>query len=432
MTSNNQDRIDREELTIHNERCFLVGVIKPGRYDESEEPLSELGALLETAGAEVVGTIVQKLDKPTTKYYLGKGKFYDMVDMAHECGADTIVVDDDITPTQLGTIEEAARLKVIDRSEVILDIFMTRATSKQAILQVELAQLEYELPRLARKWTHLERLGGGIGTRGPGESQIETDRRIIRRKISFLRKDLDEIESRKAREVASRERIFTTCLVGYTNAGKSSMLNKLTGDDAYVEDQLFATLDTLTRKLTLPSGSNILISDTVGFIRRLPHHLVASFHATLEEAAQSDLLLLVIDGSDPMAKAQVVAVEQTLESLKMGEKERLYVINKADKVADPEVLADLRRELGESVVVSAHSGQGIDEMLAIIEDKVLFGKCNVKLRFSAGDGKRLAVINQVGIVNDTAYDGSDVIISAVLEKADYERLKKMPGEMSEV
>ena len=432
MTSNNQERVDREEFTIHNEKCFLVGVVKPGRYDMAEAPLSELSALLETAGAEVVGSITQKLDKPTTKYYLGKGKFYDMVDMAHECGADTIVVDDDITSTQLSSIEEAARLKVIDRSEVILDIFLNRATSKQAILQVELAQLEYELPRLARKWTHLERLGGGIGTRGPGESQIETDRRIIRRKLSFLRKDLDDIESRKAREVASRESIFTTCLVGYTNAGKSSMLNKLTGGDAYVEDQLFATLDTLTRKLCLPTGSNILISDTVGFIRRLPHHLVASFHATLEEAAQSDLLLVVVDGSDPMAKAQVAAVERTLEELGMGNKEKLYIINKADKINDELSLERLRGELGESVVVSAHSGQGVDEMLAIIEDKVLAGKCKVKLKFSSGDGKRLAIINQVGIVSDTVYEGSDVIISAILERADYERIKKMPGEMVEV
>ena len=429
MTSNNQDRVDRENLTIHNERCFLVGVIKPGRYDETEKPLEELEALLQTAGADVVGSIVQRLDKPTTKYYLGKGKFYDMVDMAHECGADTIVVDDDLTPTQLSMIEEAARLKVIDRSEVILDIFLTRATSKQAILQVELAQLEYELPRLARKWTHLERLGGGIGTRGPGESQIETDRRIIRRKISFLRNNLDEIESRKAREVASRENLFTTCLVGYTNAGKSSMLNRLTGDNAYVEDQLFATLDTLTRKLTLPNGSNILLSDTVGFIRRLPHHLVASFHATLEEAAQADLLLVVVDGSDSMARAQVVAVEQTLESLGMQDKEKLYVINKADKISDETALENLRAEVGESVVVSAHSGQGLDEMLAIIEDKVLAGKIRVKLRFSAGDGKRQALLNQVGLVQDTVYDGGDVIISVILEKADYERIKNMPGQV---
>ena len=432
MTSNNQDRVDREELTLTSERCFLVGVIKPGRYDASEDPLDELTALLDTAGAEVVGSLIQKLDKPTTKYYLGKGKFYDMVDMAHECGADTIVVDDDISPTQLSTIEEAARLKVIDRSEVILDIFMSRATSKQATLQVELAQLQYELPRLARKWTHLERLGGGIGTRGPGESQIETDRRIIRRKLSFLRRDLEEIESRKAREVATRDTKFTTCLVGYTNAGKSSMLNKLTGDTAYVEDQLFATLDTLTRKLVLPNSSTILISDTVGFIRRLPHHLVASFHATLEEAAQADLLLVVVDGADPMAKAQVLAVEDTLASLGMKDKEKLYIINKADKITDELALERLINDLGESVVVSAHTGQGLDELLNIIEEKVTAGKCKVKVRFSAGDGKRLAVINQVGVVGDTVYEENDVIVSVVLEKADYERIKKMPGEMTEV
>ena len=433
MTSNNQDRLDRQDLALHSERCFLVAVEKPGRYSSGEELFEELSALVQTAGAEVVGTISQKLDKPTAKFYLGKGKFYDMVDMAHESGADTIVVDDDITPAQLATIEEGARLKVIDRSEVILDIFLSRASSHQARLQVELAQLQYELPRLARKWTHLERLGGGIGTRGPGESQIETDRRIIRRKISFLRRELEEIEKRKAREVATRENIFTTCLVGYTNAGKSSLLNKLTGDEAYVQDQLFATLDTLTRKLLLPGGSNILLSDTVGFIRRLPHHLVASFHATLEEAAQADLLLQVVDGSDPMALVQAEAVDRTLEELGMSNKDRLYIINKQDAVTDDVFLSRLKNEFGDNaVIVSAHTGSGIDNLFKEIENRVLAGKVRVTLKFSAGDGKRFAAINQVGIVSETKYENSDVIVTAVLERSDYERIKKFPGSIKEL
>lgn len=432
MSSNNQDRHDRTELTLSREKCFLVGAEIPGRYNRSEEPLSELEALLEAVDAEVVGSITQKLDKPHNKYYLGKGKFYDMVDAARESGADTIVVDDDITATQLGNIEEAARLKVIDRSEVILDIFMSRARSHQAMMQVEMAQLQYELPRLARKWTHLERLGGGIGTRGPGESQIETDRRIIRRKIAKLRVDLKEIEDRKIREVAGREKSFTACLVGYTNAGKSSLLNKMTGGDAFVEDMLFATLDTLTRKLELPNGMNMLLSDTVGFIRRLPHHLVASFHATLEEASQADLLLHVIDGSDTMALEHARSVDATLAELGMQDKDRIFVLNKCDLLEDEALKRGILSHFEPAIFVSAKSGEGIDELLQELINKALGGLRRVKVRFSAGDGKRLAVLNQVGLVEDTVYEGSEVTLTATLKGPDYERICKMPGEMVEV
>ncbi len=429
MSSNNQERHDRSDIMLHREKCFLVGAEIPGRYERGENPLDELACLVDTAGGEPVGSITQKLDRPTAKYYLGKGKFYDMVDQARECGADTIVVDDDLTPSQLSNIEAAARLKVIDRSEVILDIFTHRARSYQARMQVEMAQLQYELPRLARKWTHLERHGGGIGTRGPGESQIESDRRIIRSKISKLREELTAIEERKAREVSARDNEFTACLVGYTNAGKSTLLNKLTGGDAFVEDRLFATLDTMTRKLDLPCGLGLLLSDTVGFIRRLPHHLVASFHATLEEASQANLLLHVIDAADPMALAHARAVDCTLRDLKMDNQNRLFVLNKCDAIEDPAIASQLRNFFEPSIVVSAKSGEGLAGLIAVLEEHALGGQRKVTLKFSAGDGRRLAIVNQVGVVLNTEYKESDVFITATMAKPDIERLKKLPGEM---
>ena len=428
MSSNNPERFDRTSLTLNKERCYLIGADVPGRYERSEDPLSELASLVDTAGGEVIGKLTQKLDHPHRRYFLNKGKFYDLVDLVKESGADTIVVDDNLSATQLVSLEEASRAKVIDRSEVILDIFTSRARSREAQLQVELAQLQYKLPRLERMWTHLERLGGGIGTRGPGESQIESDRRELRRKISVLTADIDDIKHRKEREVATREEEFTTCLVGYTNAGKSSLLNKLTDAGTYVENQLFATLDTLTRKLKLPSGNTILISDTVGFIRRLPHHLVASFHATLEEAAQSNLLLYVIDAADPMSYVHARTVEETLSSLGMGDKERLYVLNKTDLIADPAYARRVKEYFTPSIAVSAVTGEGMDELIRYIDEKSLLRKRTVRLRIAAGDGKRLALLNQVGLVQETEYDGGDALVKVTLEVADFERIKKLPGK----
>lgn len=429
MSSNNAERHDRMELTLEEENCFLVGAEVPGRYARGEDPLSELAALVDTAGAKVVGQLTQKLDHPHKRYYLNKGKFYDLVDMARESGANTIVVDDDISPNQLSSIEEASRLKVIDRSEVILDIFASRARTKQAQMQVEMAQLQYQLPRLERKWTHLERLGGGIGTRGPGESQIESDRRELHRRISQLRSELDDLARRKEREVATRESSFTACLVGYTNAGKSSLLNKLTNAGTYVENQLFATLDTLTRILELPSGNTLMLSDTVGFIRRLPHHLVASFHATLEEARQANLLLHVIDAADPMALIQARSVDETLKKLGMADKDRVFLLNKCDAIPDKSQADALSAYFAPALVVSALKGDGIAELIQLLDEKSLAGKRTVRLRLSAGDGKRLALLNQVGIVLSTDYEESDALIRVTLEPADLDRLMKMPGKM---
>ncbi|MCC8116883.1 MAG: GTPase HflX, partial [Planctomycetes bacterium] len=277
-----RDSTHAKKIELAKERCFLCSVVTPDRLIPGEDPLEEISRLVDTAGGEEAGRIFQRLERPVARSYFGKGKLQEIADAARATEADTIVVDDDLSPKQLSAIENACSRKVIDRNEVILDIFQANARTSQAKLQVELAQLQYELPRLARKWTHLERLGGGIGTRGPGESQIETDRRLLRGKISALKRSLAEIEARKEREVNNRDAIFSACLVGYTNAGKSSLLNALTQAGTLVEDRLFATLDTLTRRLDVGDGLEILLSDTVGFICRLPHHLVASFHSTLE------------------------------------------------------------------------------------------------------------------------------------------------------
>jgi GTP-binding protein HflX len=437
MSSNNPDRHDRTELSLAKEQCFLVGAEIPGRDQIHEKPLSELAQLIDTAGGEVVGSLTQKLDRPTNRYYLGKGKFYDLVDAVAEFGAETIVVDDDLTPAQLANLEEAARCKVIDRSEVILDIFASRARSLQAKLQVELAQLQYELPRLARKWTHLERVNGGIGggagySRGAGEKQIEIDRRLARTRIARLRSDLEAINTRKVREVAARQKKFTACLVGYTNAGKSALLNRLTGGaEAFVENRLFATLDTLTRQVDLPSGETAIISDTVGFIRRLPHHLVASFHATLAEAAQADLLLITLDRADALAYAQTCSVNETLRDLGMEAAERLYVFNKCDlPTAAPDILARCEAEFTPALAVSALTGAGIEQLLGILQAKVANGQTTVRLRFSVGDGRRLALVNQFGHNAEITYDGEDVVAMARFTVADLERLKRLPGAMT--
>lgn len=423
-------RMDRQDIQLERERCFLISAITPGKYSPHEDPLSELASLIDTAGGQVVGTLTQRLDAPHKRTYFGKGKFEELADRVVETQADTIVADDDLSPTQLSALEDACRRKVIDRNEVILDIFASRARSHQAQLQVELAQAQYELPRLARKWTHLERLGGGIGTRGPGESQIESDRRILRRKIKLLRAELTEIEQRKAREVSSRHEVFTTCLIGYTNAGKSSLLNLLTQTGTLAEDKLFATLDTLTRRYEFTDGLAFLLSDTVGFIRRLPHHLVASFHATLEEAAQADLLLHVVDASDPLAMEHTRAANDILQELGMHGKNRLYLLNKVDAVTDEAAFAAFKASLDPVCCISALTGEGSQTLLDLIREKALKGSVTATVRFPATDGRRFALVNQLGRVQATTYEDADVVINATFDRADFDRLKALPGQFT--
>lgn len=424
-----RDRTHAKEITLAKERCLLCSVVTPDRLIPGEDPLEEIGRLVDTAGGEEAGRLVQRLDRPVSSTYFGKGKLIELADAARANRADTVVVDDDLSPKQLSAVENACSRKVIDRNEVILDIFQSNARTHQAKLQVELAQLQYELPRLARKWMHLERLGGGIGTRGPGESQIETDRRLLRAKIKSLRQSLDEIEARKIREVKSRGNTFSACLVGYTNAGKSSLLNRMTQAGALVEDRLFATLDTLTRKLDCGDGSEMLLSDTVGFIRRLPHNLVASFHATLEEAARADLLIQVVDAADPLAMTQIKSVGETLKEIGIADLPLIYALNKIDRLDDASGISALSRQFSPAFPVSAATGEGMASLLGFLKERIEASLHKVILRFGSGDGKRFALLNQVAVVGESSYDGADVIVAARIDPADLERLKRLPGEM---
>jgi GTP-binding protein HflX len=328
-----------------------------------DDHLEELARLADTAGARVVGTLIQHLQAPTPNLFLGEGKVEELGALARDVDATLVLFDDELTPVQGKNLEAALKLRIMDRAELILDIFATRARSREAKLEVELAQLQYLLPRLARMWVHLSRIRGGIGLRGPGETQIETDRRMIRRKISRLREQLADVERHRAvlRQGRERRGVRTAALVGYTNAGKSSLLKALTGEDAFVEDRLFATLDTLAREAHVGGGRRLRIVDTVGFIRKLPHHLVASFRATLEEAAEADVILHVIDASHPQWEEHVAVVDEVLADLALDRKSVVHVFNKLDAVPDAggfraralatyppaACVSALRREVGE-------------------------------------------------------------------------------------
>jgi GTP-binding protein HflX len=324
------------------ERALLIGAPRRGSSDalHLEDHLEELARLADTAGAQVVGRIVQRLQAPTPKLFLGEGKVEEVRQLAADLGATLLLFDEQLTPVQGKNLEKAVDLRVMDRAELILDIFATRARSKEARLQVELAQLQYLLPRLARMWVHLSRIRGGIGLRGPGETQIETDRRMIRTKISRLREKLADVERHRAvlRQGRERRAVPTAALVGYTNAGKSSLLRALTGSDTFVEDRLFATLDTLAREAHVGDGKKIRVVDTVGFIRKLPHHLVASFRATLEEAAEADVILHVIDAAHAHWEDHVAVVDEVLADLGLERSVVIHVFNKMDLVADAEGL----------------------------------------------------------------------------------------------
>ena len=330
--------------------------------------MSELAQLARSAGAEVVGTVAQSLDKPTHTY-LGKGKIEDL--RVIRGAFDTLILDDELTPTQQRNLENAfgENVKVIDRTALILDIFASRARTREGRLQVELAQHEYLLPRLAGQWSHLERLGGGIGTRGPGETQIETDRRLINRRIQHLKADLEKVRSQRALQRNRRrsQDIPVAALVGYTNAGKSTLFNALTTAGVMESSALFATLDPVTRRVRLPSGQNVLMSDTVGFIHKLPPTVVAAFHATLEELHDADILLHVVDMTHKNMRQHIAVVEEILKDLGLREKPDLLVFNKMDLLPDDSALLNNEDDDGEGTMVSAVTRQGLDELLARVD-----------------------------------------------------------------
>ena len=342
-----------------------------------QDSLGELAFLADTAGVEVVGQVSQRLDKPT-HHYLGPGKLEELKDLVADTECDTVVFDDELTPTQQRNLENALRTKVIDRTALILDIFSHQASTREGQLQVELAQHQYLLPRLVRQWSHLERLGGGIGTRGPGETQLETDRRLIRRRIQRLEHALENVSKRRESYMGRRKqaRLPVVSMVGYTNAGKSSLFNVVSGGGVKVQDRLFSTLDPVTRRIYLPGGRQALLTDTVGFIHKLPPTVVDAFRATLEELREADLLLHVIDVAQSKAPEQAEVVEQTLKELGLGDKPRILVVNKMDLLTDspngarpPEIPG--AAATGTVVLVSALKGWNLDGLLEEIERELL-------------------------------------------------------------
>jgi len=395
--------------TVVRERAVLVEVMLEsdavGRQGHRDR-LEELGRLADAAGAEVVATAMQRRRGADPGTYVGRGKARELGDLAREQRAHVIVFDNDLSPAQVRNLEAATETKVIDRSELILDIFASRARTYEARLQVELAQLEYQYPRLRRMWTHLSRMEGGIGTRGPGETQLETDRRIVRRRITELARRIREIVARKEREVRSRSGMLTVGLVGYTNAGKSSLLNALTGADAYVEDKLFATLDTRTRAWTLPHRLTALLSDTVGFIRDLPHHLIASFKATLEEAIHADLLLHIVDVSTEHTQADVESVLAVLDEIGCSDRPQILVLNKVDLVTDPVHLDLAHRAFPGAVATSAKTGEGLDRLAGIVTERLVGPEKEMTVRASPEDGRLLAWIGRhAEIIERSLSDG---------------------------
>ena len=400
---------DRDRKGVQSEQAVLVGVFLDAPIDPAQ-PLAELAGLAATAGARVVGELTQRRERPDQTTYLGKGKVEELRGVVEHHDADIVIFDNDLSPAQTRNLERALEVKVLDRSEVILDIFAARARTYEARLAVELAQLEYSLPRLKRMWTHLSRLKMGIGMRGPGEKQLEVDRRLVEKRIHDLKSELAEIHSRRERQVASRHDHMTVSLVGYTNAGKSTLLNALTGADELAEDKLFATLDTRTRRWRLPGWGPVLLSDTVGFIRDLPHRLIASFKATLEETRQADLLLHVADASSPLVDVQIAAVRGVLEELSVDEKDTLLVLNKIDAVPDLVTRDRIVARYPHAIAISARSGAGLAELAQAVSDALGRGFRDVDVETDPGNGRLLAWLGRHGEVLSRRFSDDRVVV----------------------
>jgi len=391
---------------------------RAGARKSLDEHLRELERLADTAGAVVVGELTQQLDRPHPGTYLGKGKLEDLKAMVREKDASLIIFDDELTPSQGNNVEQTLGTRVVDRAELILDIFATRARSSEAKMQVELAQLEYTLPRLTRMWTHLEKFRGGIGMRGPGETQLETDRRLINHRIKLLKERLSHVQQNRAVQRQSRTGAFKASLVGYTNAGKSSILRGMTGsDDVHVEDRLFATLDPLTREVDLGENAHVLLTDTVGFIRKLPHHLVASFRATLEETRDADLLLHVVDASHPLWEEQRLVVDQVLLDLDLHEQPVLLVFNKTDLLSEEDLLHLQERVLGlvpGAIFVNTTTDDALDPLRRALRHSVRARRPIAEVRMSSGDGRMLAEIHAHGEVLEQRTEGDQLVVRARL------------------
>ena len=399
----------REELNVQARRAILVAVISPNKKCDKDDALNELTGLVTTAGVNVVGTLVQTRRNPHPSMCLGTGKVEELTQLVKSCDAEMVIFDNNLSPAQGRNLEEETDTVIVDRSEVILDIFANRAQTYEARLQVELAQLLYFRPRLKRLWTHLERIEGGVGAgRGPGEKQLETDRRLLDRRVAELKRKLKAVEKRRSRMVAQRNEQPTVSLVGYTNAGKSTLMRSLTGADVLVADKLFATLDTRTRRWTLPNWGEILLSDTVGFVRDLPHHLVASFKLTLEEARFADLLLHVVDASHPEAEQQVETVYEVLDKIGVESSNTILVLNKCDAIEDRSVLDVMRLRHDESVVISAAERIGFERLESMVTSRVGEGYIDAEIESDVGNGRLFAYLAEHAEVTDTQYTDSRV------------------------
>jgi GTP-binding protein HflX len=398
------------------ERAFLVGADVGRAATGAAESIDELALLCETAGAEVCGRLVCRLASVNAALFIGSGKAQEVADLAQAAGATTIVFDDDLSPAQARNLEKIVALRVVDRTQLILDIFAQHARTREGRMQIELAQLEYLLPRLKRMWTHLERQKGGIGLRGPGETQLEMDRRRIEVQIRRLKDGLEQVRSHRSEQRRGRRRHgwALISLVGYTNAGKSTLLNRLTGAGVLAHDQLFATLDPTTRQLRLPNHQPALLTDTVGFIRKLPHDLVDSFRATLEEVVEADILIHVVDAAHPRVYDQVAAVNAVLRDLGAADKTIVHVLNKMDLEGAQLFRPGLEDILSHPVAISARTGEGVDAMLDLLADLLRRRSVRMRLRIPLAEGKLLAAIFASGTVHAKEYEEDSVRMEASL------------------
>lgn len=410
------------ELKEATERVILVGV-STSDHDDTEKSLDELEELAQTAGAVTVGRVIQNLDQIHPGTYVGKGKLDEIKELIWETEATGIICDDELSPIQLGNMEDALDTKVMDRTLIILDIFAGRASTNEGKIQVELAQLKYRQSRLTGLGKSLSRLGGGIGTRGPGEKKLEMDRRLIRDRIAQLNRELKDVKRHRevTREQRSRNKVPVIAIVGYTNAGKSTLLNTLTGAGVLEEDKLFATLDPTTRNLKLPSKQEVLLTDTVGFIRKLPHHLIEAFRSTLEEAKYADIILHVVDASNPQVDEQMYIVYETLTNLEVKNKPIITAFNKQDKIEGESILRDFRAD--HIVRISAKHGEGLDKLQETIEEVLRGQKIYVEKVYSYADAGKIQLIRKYGELLEEEYRGEGIFAKGYVPVEIYEKVK---------
>lgn len=410
------------ELKQVQEKVILVGVSTDDR-DDTQQSLDELEELAATAGAVTVGRVVQNLSQIHPVTYVGKGKLDEIKDLLWETEATGIICDDELSPIQLGNMEDALNTKIMDRTLIILDIFANRASTNEGKIQVELAQLKYRQSRLVGLGKSLSRLGGGIGTRGPGEKKLEMDRRLIKSRIAQLNRELRDVKRHRevTREQRSRNQVPVAAIVGYTNAGKSTLLNTLTGADVLEEDKLFATLDPTTRNLKLPSKQEILLTDTVGFIRKLPHHLIEAFKSTLEEAKYADIILHVVDASNPQMDEQMHIVYETLMNLEVKNKPVITAFNKQDKISGEVILRDFKAD--RIVNISAKTGEGLENLQNVIEEVLREQKILIEQLYSYADAGKIQLIRKYGELLEEEYREEGIFAKGYVPIEIYEKVK---------